>query len=343
MDSSNKVLQMLSIRPLLLGASRTLLPIGTFIYGAAALAVAQAGNTPVVVTSADGDATVPSDLTFDVVSIRPSNAGPRQFRIQLGDDQFAAIGVPLGRMILIAYFPFKMGSRDRIVDAPRWVWDDEYDLVGKVGEANVPIWQKFRPGGFMAKNPVFQTMLRNALADRCKMAVHRGPAETDGYALVVTKHGPNHKNLVESKADDAVPDRAIRIALGATVVPVFPNENPMLHFYETSMAAFALEMSGPAPVEDKTGLSGKYRFVLPRLGTEGNQISDWDWASLGLKLVPAKIPTENIVIDHIERPSPNLRRLNAAEAGGPSTLTAVKEQLGLELETDQRTARHHRD
>jgi hypothetical protein len=43
-------------------------------------------------------------------------------------------------------------------------------------------------------------------------------------------------------------------------------------------------MSGPAPIEDRTGLRGKYKFDLTRLGTDGVQSSDWDLAPLGLKL-----------------------------------------------------------
>lgn len=156
------------------------------------------------------------------------------------------------------------------------------------------------------QNPMLQAMLQNALGDRCKLVVHRVPAQVDGYALVVAKHGPNRKNLVESQPDDAIPDRAIKIAFDGRMVPIYSHDNPVLHFFQTSMAAFALHISGfGAPVEDKTGLTGKYRFDLARLGTEGIPSSDWDLAPLGLKLIPAKIPTENIVIDHIERPSPN--------------------------------------
>jgi hypothetical protein len=71
------------------------------------------------------------------------------------------------------------------------------------------------------------------------------------------------------------------------------------------MAALVLILSGQFPIEDKTGLTEKYRFDLTRLGTVGIPSSDWDLAPLGLKLIPTKIPTENVMIDHIEKPSPN--------------------------------------
>jgi uncharacterized protein (TIGR03435 family) len=112
---------------------------------------------------------------FDVVSIRPSNAGDDQWSMQLraGGDEFRAMGMPLGETILAAYFPFHLQSEARIVGAPSWVWNDKYDFVGKVGESDLQNWQKLSRRGFAVNNPLLQTMLQNALADRCKMTVHR--------------------------------------------------------------------------------------------------------------------------------------------------------------------------
>jgi uncharacterized protein (TIGR03435 family) len=289
---------MLKFRPFLLSAGRAIFLIGISVSIAVTEVVAQAK------ASTDGDSTVRADLAFDVVSIRPSSAGPDHWHMGTpwGGDQYEAIGMPLGMTILVAYFPMKMGSMDRIVGAPGWVWNDKYDVVGKVGEVDLPAWQKLNRGG---QNPMLQTMLQKALADRCKIVVHRVPTQIDGYALVVAKHGPNRKNLVESKPDDTIPDRAVKMDLDARIVPIYSHDDPVLHFYQTSMAAFVLFMSGAAPIEDRTGLSGKYKFDLTRLGTEGIPSSDWDLAPLGLKLIPVKIPTEKIVIDHIERPSLN--------------------------------------
>jgi uncharacterized protein (TIGR03435 family) len=297
---------MVNSHPFVLNVGRTTLLVSVFLTVGPITSFAQIGDTPVTTSTAEENAAVGGDSAFDVVSIRPSNGGrPRHIQVTPGGDQYASIGMPLGWTILMAYFPFRTGSKDRFVGAPDWVWNDLYDVVGKVGEADLPAFKKFSQRGFSVENRMLQIMLQNALADRCRMAVHRVPALIDGYALVVANHGPNRKNLVESKPDDPVPDRAQNIELDAKMVPIYSHDDPVLHFYQTSMAAFVLQMTHSVPIEDRTGLSGRYRFDLTRLGTEGIPTSDWDLAPLGLKLIPVKIPAQNIVIDHIERPSPN--------------------------------------
>jgi uncharacterized protein (TIGR03435 family) len=73
------------------------------------------------------------------------------------------------------------------------------------------------------------------------------------------------------------------------------------------MTSFAAEMSGligDVPVEDGTGLTGKFDFVVHRWLADDGAYT-WDVESLGLKLVPIKISIDKLVIDNIERPSPN--------------------------------------
>jgi uncharacterized protein (TIGR03435 family) len=81
-----------------------------------------------------------------------------------------------------------------------------------------------------------------------------------------------------------------------------------------TMAQLALRLSGNGagrPVFDKTGLTGKYSYKLNWMnGTPG---PDSEWPSLfvalqeqlGLKLEPAKGPSEIISIDHAQKPSVN--------------------------------------
>jgi uncharacterized protein (TIGR03435 family) len=94
-----------------------------------------------------------------------------------------------------------------------------------------------------------------------------------------------------------------------------------MSFYDTSMASFASLLSswanGGRPVQDKTGLTGKYDFTL-KFGSQGESADDADLGisplgemilsglnNIGLKLESGKGQVETLVIDHMERPSEN--------------------------------------
>jgi uncharacterized protein (TIGR03435 family) len=85
-----------------------------------------------------------------------------------------------------------------------------------------------------------------------------------------------------------------------------PGAEPALTYYKTSMASLAanLSMLQGIQVEDRTGIAGKYDFSLMRWQSDDGSYS-WDFEALGLKLQPIKVPSDTLVIDHIERPSPN--------------------------------------
>jgi uncharacterized protein (TIGR03435 family) len=81
-----------------------------------------------------------------------------------------------------------------------------------------------------------------------------------------------------------------------------------------SMPLLAVHLSSilQRPVLDETGLSGSFDFKSAFLGVDPKAEYQDIVASiltsvqeLGLKLKSAKGPVETIVIDHIERPSPN--------------------------------------
>ena len=85
------------------------------------------------------------------------------------------------------------------------------------------------------------------------------------------------------------------------------------------MPTFAQSLRGMAgsPVIDRTGLMDRYDFHLDWLSLgpderEGftefddpDKLSHWNFSALGLKAEHIKIPTEHIVIDHVEKPSAN--------------------------------------
>ena len=89
-----------------------------------------------------------------------------------------------------------------------------------------------------------------------------------------------------------------------------------VHYFGISIAQLARFVLGDAgrPIQDRTGLTGKYDVTIERPIPEGAgtpQVKPVETSAaeianqLGLKLEPAKGQVETLVIDHVERPSPN--------------------------------------
>jgi uncharacterized protein (TIGR03435 family) len=77
-------------------------------------------------------------------------------------------------------------------------------------------------------------------------------------------------------------------------------------------AEFLTWMSQDNPVQDKTGLSGRYDFTVPWYDYRrypnsefSNPLSRVQIKDIGLTLKPGKGPAYIYTIDHIERPEPN--------------------------------------
>jgi uncharacterized protein (TIGR03435 family) len=79
----------------------------------------------------------------------------------------------------------------------------------------------------------------------------------------------------------------------------------------TSMAAFSdhLSIFFHRPVIDRTGLSGLYDFkvqtrdVLEGMARISEPATGWAFGDLGLQIVPMELPSEILIIDHVEKPS----------------------------------------
>jgi uncharacterized protein (TIGR03435 family) len=271
--------------------------------------VAQASARSDTAQAPDKNGAGVKTLAFEVVSIRPSKPGEiKSGKGEITPDEYRAVGWPLAFTIEYAYVPQMFWSRE-VLGAPDWIWKDNYDVVAKVSPADLDEWQKQgQHWGPMVQNVMLQSMLQAALAERCKLVAHLVPTKIPGYALVLSVHGPNWKNLKESKADEKVPIEAQKVTSeGGMMVPIMPGKEPVLVFFQTSMASLAARLTGITgahPVVDRTGLTGKYDFPLTRWSTNGDP-SDWDLGVLGLKLQPIMVPAQALVIDHIERPSAN--------------------------------------
>ena len=220
-------------------------------------------------------------------------------------------GVPLSKVLLLAYFPGTALQSNRLKNMPAWVTKDRYDIEAKVAPADVAEWQKNQHA--KAQNEMLQTMLQAMLADRCKLVVHRLQAEMEGEALVIGKHS---LKLKEAKPGEELP-KGMKLPGDGVAVGSARGAPLQWTFHHASMEALRSFMAIGARggnLEDRTGLTGNYDFVLSKredyvAPTEqvGNPdpADFWNLEALGLEIKPVQVVGEVIVVDHIERPSEN--------------------------------------
>lgn len=271
-------------------------------------------------TQAPAPAATPSSsepakpLAFDVVSIRPSSPHPYGESVTwaIEPDGYRAINQTIWSTIMIAYFPQGIASwiPDRLKGAPSWLNSDQYDINAKVAQSDLPEWHK--QGATLDREDMFRAMLQSLLADRCKLVVHRIPAEVPGLALVLGRRGPQ---LNPAAPDEAIPSGGMPFPEGGTAIN--QDQGRTIRFYGVTMERLAQYMSlfsyPRLPVQDQTDLTGKYDLVLHRPDPlpsgsgddDSNSTRSWDVESIGLQLKPIKIPADTLIIDRIEKPSAN--------------------------------------
>jgi uncharacterized protein (TIGR03435 family) len=253
-------------------------------------------------------------LVFEVASIKPSGDDERADEKYLADG-YIATNSHLWRLIALAYFPDVLATQDSLRNAPAWVMTDTYDIAAKVSQEDIAEWQR-QIASHHEDSAGFKSVLQALLAERFKLTVHRVPAEVTGYDLVVGKNGAKLKSALPGEVIPpgvpSAPDGS-----GVSMTMDLKNNSSGMTFYNTPMASFTTVLSyySGTVIQDRTGLAGRYDFVVrdrwPIRASEADLMdmqapSDrWDVQSLGLRLVRTRVPGTALVIDHIERPSPN--------------------------------------
>lgn len=245
--------------------------------------------------------------SFEVASIRPSPPDSN-FSYQRTPDGFRATGITLESVILLTHFPIGLWSQQRIQNAPAWVSKDRYDINAKVAPQDLDAWTHQS----LAEPTVMRTMLLSMLEDRCHLQLHTIPAEMPGFVLTVSSHGTS---LRPSTPGESLPDGMKLADGGVAHGERLEDGTTTWHFHNASMISLTNFMSFIAHTQilDQTGLSGHYDFALAMtpdgIRVDRGEIKDpadvWDLRALGLRTASTKVPTINLVIDHIETPSEN--------------------------------------
>jgi uncharacterized protein (TIGR03435 family) len=249
--------------------------------------------------------------TFDVASIKPNTSGESGARMNTNaNGRVTVVNNTLFNIIRNAYNVQPM-QIVRGPSAPDWLDRDRWDITAM--------------GAPMTSPRQIETTLQALLTERFRLVVRRETREELAYALVVARaDGRLGPGLTRSIGPCA--ELAALVASGAPLPNPRPDvrcgTNMGLGLASTRgvvMADFARNL-GPMtgrPVIDRTGLTGAFDLELrwtpdqmpagaPALpATDAPALFVAIQEQLGLKLEPTKAPLEVIVIESVQRPTPD--------------------------------------
>ena len=246
---------------------------------------------------------------FEVASIKINRSGASGVGattlIFQPDGRFKAVNEPLWRLIAEAYRSNYQLRRFEIEGIPPAMDNDRFDVDAVPQGAP----------GFSEQ----RQMLQRLLADRFKLTLHRETRSLPIYALVKARaDGRLGERLKPSEVDCS------KVRAGAPPPEAKPGQPPscMMIFGQgrlisygmsiTQLAEMGLSRSVLRPVIDRTALTGSYTWTLewapddaPDANGDLPSLMTALVEQLGLKLESTKGPVEVIVIDHVERPTPD--------------------------------------
>ena len=253
-------------------------------------------------------------LQFEIASVKPNNSGSQNSNMELhpGGRITGTNFVLAGLMRTIFNLqPYQL------VNAPEWVDTARFDLEAKA--------DREYSAREDALAPELLAMLRNLLADRFTLAFHREMREMPVYALATVKtdgtFGPQlRRSTVDCEADAARALAARRdgtpAAQGSGVKPIvrcrISTNAGRITGTGTTISELMRRLGTPLgrPVVDRTRLTGVFDLDLKWAAEQtpdapGPSLFTAIQEQLGLKLEPQRAPVEVLVIDRIEKPSPD--------------------------------------
>ena len=227
-----------------------------------------------------------ADPSFAVAAIKPHDPTSSRQGFSTAGDRFTIRNETVSSLICFAYAIHP----HQIVDAPDWLRADPYDIAGKPDAEGEPSLSQQ------------QGMIKKLLADRFQLKLHIEKRELPVYAIRVAKGGPKLTPAANPNAE--------------------PDQNGNGHgteqdqtYTSASIDNLVLGMNFflDRPAVNQTGLTGRFDFSI-RYAWDEAHVADPNappgiftavQEQLGLKFEPVRAPVDVLVIDHIERPSPN--------------------------------------
>jgi uncharacterized protein (TIGR03435 family) len=259
-------------------------------------------------------------LSYEVATIKPVDANTADRVVRLPP------GVTLSPLSIRRYIMNAYGAMyaAQIVGGPDWLNKDAYDINGKVPDDLEAAFQTMKREDQLNENRAMQQSL---LADRFHLKAHFETRVLPVYELVPAKGGLKITEVPappEHKPGDppASASHSDSLSPGSSITRLYSNGLRMTNAHAIQMSMFARIISSlgateieARPIVDHTGFTGYFDIkdftCTPLSAADATDAPDAPSLTgaleqqLGIKLIRAKDPIEVLVIDSIDRPSPN--------------------------------------
>lgn len=262
----------------------------------------------VVIVAVVARAQAPS---FEVASVKPNNTNEPQTvpQMQLGG-RMTLINRTLRYLVLFAYSSLESPLHDmQVVGGPDWVDRDRFDVVAKMAGNPPPV---------AATANLARVMLRTVLAERFQLKISTELRELPVFALVLARPdgrlGPGLRQRSESECAGGLPRPG---------VPDLNADTPLCGYLRGGQGMLNYRGVGIAALLRPSALGRLDRIVIDRTALPGLFDIDLTWTvetaaspdapsvftavqeQLGLKLAPMRAPVEVLVIEAVQRPTPD--------------------------------------
>ena len=265
-------------------------------------------------TSTDGT----GRSTFEVASIHPLDPqnlpaglqtfGPCTGLLEPAAGRLTISAATVYRLVAAAY-GMSCGAANNlelISGGPDWLKKEMFNIQATLPQGTPLYTQRQLQDG---EAPKIQAMLRNLLADRFQLVLHRAPKDTPIFNVYFVKEGKVKLSADQTKPGEAPNPLASPLQVGndpaAGIVRVRGNAVPI------RTLIMAGQVREGRLVIDKTDLTGLYD-VQPSVIDVGPAVfqagfSAWPqmMSYLGFKLESTHGPVDSLVIDRLERPTEN--------------------------------------
>lgn len=229
---------------------------------------------------------------FDTASVKQNTSPDAGINNRFSPGRFAYVNTPLGVFISNAYgFP-----SDRVVGLPEWAQRDKYDITA----THSPEYAAF--------SPQERAMLQRLLEERFSLNVHRETREMPVFELVKARADDQLGPRLRVATLDCSPGSTTDKAQCGTRINAGVIEGQAVDW---RMVVAQLPSAAGRTVIDKTGLQGPYALKLewnpdPN-GAPGDRVTIFTalQEQFGVRLQAARAPLEVLVIDKLERPTPD--------------------------------------